>query len=94
MAELNDYELLAEFARSESGKAFATLVTRYVNLVYSTALRFSGNPHDAEENERKSFRHRPRVIFTIYCLPVEIELNKPSRLLSGASFFGFNVSRK
>jgi len=49
MPELNDYELLAEFARTESETAFATLVARYVNLVYSTALRFTGNPHHAEE---------------------------------------------
>jgi RNA polymerase sigma factor (sigma-70 family) len=49
MPELNDHELLAEFARTESETAFATLVARYVNLVYSTALRFTGNPHHAEE---------------------------------------------
>jgi RNA polymerase sigma factor (sigma-70 family) len=49
MPELNDHELLAEFARNESEAAFATLVARYVNLVYSAALRFTGNPHHAEE---------------------------------------------
>ena len=49
MPELNDHELLAEFARTESESAFATLVARHVNLVHSTALRFTGNPHHAEE---------------------------------------------
>jgi uncharacterized protein (TIGR03435 family) len=49
MPELDDHELLAEFARNESEAAFAALVSRYVNLVYSTALRFTGNPHHAEE---------------------------------------------
>jgi len=49
MPELDDHELLAEFARYESEAAFAALVARYVNLVYSTALRFTGNPHHAEE---------------------------------------------
>jgi uncharacterized protein (TIGR03435 family) len=49
MPELDDHELLAEFARNESEAAFAALVARYVNLVYSTALRFAGNPHHAEE---------------------------------------------
>ncbi len=49
MPELDDQQLLREFAGSNSEAAFATLVARYVNLVYSTALRFSGNPHRAEE---------------------------------------------
>ena len=49
MPELDDHELLAEFARRESETAFAALVARYVNLVYSAALRFTGNPHHAEE---------------------------------------------
>jgi RNA polymerase sigma factor (sigma-70 family) len=49
MPELNDHELLAEFARTESEAAFAALVARHVNLVHSTALRFTGNPHHAEE---------------------------------------------
>ena len=49
MTELDDHELLAEYARSESETAFAALVARYVNLVYSAALRFTGNPHHAEE---------------------------------------------
>jgi RNA polymerase sigma factor (sigma-70 family) len=49
MPEPDDHELLAEFARTESEAAFAALVGRYVNLVYSTARRFAGNPHHAEE---------------------------------------------
>ncbi len=49
MTERNDPELLAEYVRSESEPAFAALVARYVNLVYSAALRFTGNPHHAEE---------------------------------------------
>src|SRR5208283_3295171 len=49
MTELDDHELLAEYARSGSEPAFAALVARYVNLVYSAALRFTSNPHHAEE---------------------------------------------
>ncbi len=49
MTELDDHELLAQFARTQSEAAFAALVERHVNLVYSAALRFTGNPHHAEE---------------------------------------------
>jgi RNA polymerase sigma factor (sigma-70 family) len=67
-----DHELLAEFARTESETAFATLVERYVNLVYSTALRFTGNPHHAEEITqavfiilaRKVGKLSPRVVLS------------------------------
>ena len=49
MSGLTDHELLVEFTRSESESAFATLVARYVNLVYSTALRYTGNSHHSQE---------------------------------------------
>ena len=49
MTELNDHELLAEFARSGSEVAFATLTARHVNLVYSAALRFCGDAQHCEE---------------------------------------------
>src|SRR5664279_30051 len=49
MTELDDHELLAEFVRTKSEVAFAVLAARYVNLVYSAVLRFTGNPHHAEE---------------------------------------------
>ncbi len=72
MPELNDHELLDEFARTESEAAFATLVARYVNLVHSTALRFTGNPHHAEEITqavfiilaRKAGSLSPRVVLS------------------------------
>ena len=49
MAELDDHQLLAEFARENSEAAFAALVERHVGLVYSVALRSAGNAHAAEE---------------------------------------------
>ena len=45
----DDLTLLREYARSNSEEAFATLVSRYVNLVYSVALRSVRDPHLAEE---------------------------------------------
>ncbi len=55
MTELNDHELLAEFARSESEAAFATLVSRHLPLVHSAALRFTGNAHHAQEISQAVF---------------------------------------
>lgn len=44
-----DMELAHEFAARNSEQAFATLVQRHINLVYSVALRRLGNIQDAEE---------------------------------------------
>jgi RNA polymerase sigma factor (sigma-70 family) len=49
MANPTDHELLAVFVKNGSESAFSALVARYVNLVYSTALRHINNPHHAEE---------------------------------------------
>src|ERR1041385_1608490 len=45
----DDHELLAQYARPGSEAAFNMLLARYVNLVHSAAMRFTGNPHHAEE---------------------------------------------
>jgi RNA polymerase sigma factor (sigma-70 family) len=42
-------ELLREYVHRNSEAAFAALVTRHVNLVYSAALRKTGYTHAAEE---------------------------------------------
>ena len=49
MQELDDNALLREYMERGSEEAFATLVVRHVNKVYSVALRHTGNPHQAEE---------------------------------------------
>ncbi len=49
MPEMDDIALLRQYAEGSSEAAFATLAEKYVNLVYSTALRSAGNTHAAEE---------------------------------------------
>ena len=49
MRDRSDNDLLAEYLKSNSEEAFATLVARHVNKVYSAAIRHVGNPHEAEE---------------------------------------------
>jgi uncharacterized protein (TIGR03435 family) len=52
MSEPDDHDLLAQYAqgtRENSEAAFNALAERYVNLVYSTALRSVGNAHAAQE---------------------------------------------
>src|SRR5580698_10912306 len=47
---ISDSELLAAFARTNSGDAFAELVRRHVDLVYSAALRqVNGDAHLAQD---------------------------------------------
>ena len=45
----DDMALLREFAASQSGCAFETLVARHIHLVHSAALRQVRDPHLAEE---------------------------------------------
>ena len=46
---IDDMELVRRYAREKSEEAFATLVSRHVNLVYSVALRQIRDPHFAED---------------------------------------------
>ena len=45
----DDMQLVREYAARQSESAFATLVSRHTNLVYSAALRQTGDPQLAEE---------------------------------------------
>src|SRR5690349_6572931 len=49
MTEPSDMELVREYTATRSDAAFTALVTRHLNLVYSTAVRQSGDPQQAEE---------------------------------------------
>src|SRR6266446_1745723 len=46
---IDDMELVRQYARCKSEEAFATLVARHINLVYSVALRQVRDAHLAQE---------------------------------------------
>lgn len=46
---MDDMELVREYVSGGSEEAFATLVSRHINLVYSVALRHVGNPQSAQD---------------------------------------------
>ena len=46
---IDDMDLVRQYARCKSEEAFATLVSRHINLVYSVALRQVRDMHLAEE---------------------------------------------
>ena len=49
MSDANDLDLAREYADRNSESAFAALVHRHINLVYSVALRITGNSEDAQD---------------------------------------------
>src|SRR5664279_3991626 len=55
MQELNDITLLREYVEHDSEEAFAAIVTRHINKVYSVALRHTHNPQQAEEITQVAF---------------------------------------
>jgi RNA polymerase sigma factor (sigma-70 family) len=62
----DSHNLLAEFVQSGSDTAFRELVARYIDLVYSTALRLAeGNAHRAEDIVQTVFVDLARTARTL-----------------------------
>ena len=55
MESSDDSALLRQYCAQYSEDAFAALIARHINLVYSVALRQVGNPHHAEEISQAVF---------------------------------------
>ena len=49
MPDVSDMDLVRQYTGHNSEPAFAELVQRYINLVYSVALRYTGNAEDAQD---------------------------------------------
>lgn len=72
MPDVDDIALLREYANDGSESAFAEIVRRHINLVYSVALRFTNNSGDAQDVTQavfvilatKASRLRPKTILT------------------------------
>jgi RNA polymerase sigma factor (sigma-70 family) len=62
MKQPDSQELVAEYVRNGSEQAFRELVTRYLDLVYSTALRsIDGDTHQAEDIAQTVFLDLARL---------------------------------
>ncbi len=55
MNEISDHELLRDYAERQSEPAFAELVRRHIDFVYSAALRMVCDPHTAEDVTQNTF---------------------------------------
>ena len=83
MQELDDISLLGEYVDHESEDAFAALVARHVNKVYSIAWRHARNPHQAEEIPQAVFvvlASKARRLGDNNVAPLDVSPNSPPTL--------------
>ena len=82
---MDDAELLQRYAQSRSEEAFAELVRRHVDLVFSAALRqVSGDPHRAEEVTQMVFISLARKASALARHPVLLAwLHQSTRFAAG-----------
>jgi hypothetical protein len=89
MPEPDDITLLREYAETGSETAFATLVGRHLNLVYSTALRSTGAPHSDEKSRTPWPGHRSFRLAVSYGQADRRELfadgNSPAKTRAGGA---------
>src|ERR1039458_1423671 len=55
MGDMNDRQLLEDYVSRNSQEAFAALVQRHINLVYSVALRHVRDSHKAQDVTQSVF---------------------------------------
>ncbi len=55
MTEISELDLLCDFAQRQSEASFGELVRRYLDLVYSTAMRLVADPHLAQDVSQAVF---------------------------------------
>jgi DNA-directed RNA polymerase specialized sigma24 family protein len=68
--ETTDWNLLRQYAERHSQEAFAALVNRHVNLVYSVALRRVRSSHLAEEVSQSVFTDLARNAESCWLLTI------------------------
>jgi DNA-directed RNA polymerase specialized sigma24 family protein len=84
-------DLLRQFARENSQDAFAEIVRRHLNLVYSAARRQVRSPQLAEEVAQSVFadlardtgKLKPDTVLTAWLYSVTRRRDKPSSRISG-----------
>ena len=82
---MDDSELLRQYVQSQCEEAFATLVSRHIDMVYSAALRHVANHHQAEEITQAVFvilaqKARSLSPTTLHALGIEEDLPLRERL--------------